>query len=175
MSIFKQKTTMSLNQTLLPEFQQEATSTRNILALVPYDNPDWKPHEKSMKLSALAAHVAEIPTWVGMIVNMDELDFAKMDYKPPVISNNAELLDFFDKHISDAVAVLQNASDEQLMGNWTMRNGERIFFTMPRMAALRTWCMNHVYHHRAQLGVYLRMNNIPLPFIYGPTADNQDM
>lgn len=164
---------MPLNQTLLPELEQEGASTRKILALVPFTNPDWKPHEKSMTMLRLATHIAELPGWISMTINTTELDFAKSEYKPFVAASNEELLKMYDESLAKAMEDLGNASDATLMENWTMRNGDTVYFTMPKMAVLRTWCFNHLVHHRAQLGVYLRLNNILLPSIYGPTADEQ--
>ena len=164
---------MPLNQSLLPELTHEGQSTRKILALVPLNNPDWKPHEKSMPVQSLAAHVAELPGWISMTLNTKELDFAKFDYKPVQPKSNEELLKIFDENQVKAIEDLTNASDATLMENWTMRNGDTIYFTMPKIAVIRTWAMNHTVHHRAQLGVYLRLNNVPVPNVYGPTADEK--
>lgn len=161
---------MSLTHTFLAELRQEAIATRKILAAVPVDKSDWKPHEKSMKLGRLATHVAEIGSWVRFTLLQDELDFAKSDFKPFVYSSTEELLDYFDKNIADAEAVLSTCGDEILRDNWTMRTGEQIYFTQAKGEVVRTWCFNHLIHHRAQLGVYLRLLDIPLPGTYGPTA-----
>ncbi len=164
---------MTIAQQMLAELQQEAIATRKILALVPFDKGDWKPHEKSMALTNLARHTAEIYGWPKETVQMDELDFSKMDYKPQEFKSNEELLAFFDKCLAKAKEILSAASDEEMAKPWTMRNGEVIYFTMPKAQVMRTWVLNHSVHHRAQLGVYLRLLDIPLPGTYGPTADEQ--
>lgn len=161
---------MTLSPIFLAELQQEAIATRKILAAVPLDKGDWQPHEKSMKLLRLTTHVAELPSWVRITLLQDELDFAKEKFTPFVPESTEALLDYFDKNMADAVEVLTNCADEVFAGNWTMRSGEQIYFTQPKINVLRTWCFNHLVHHRAQLGVYLRLLNIPLPSSYGPTA-----
>lgn len=160
---------------LLEEFKQEAASTRKILERVPDDKTDWAPHEKSMKLGRLATHVAEIPGWTYVTVSTDVLDFAANDYKPVIHATNAERLKFFDEQVAKSIEILEKTRDEDLEKNWTMRNGDTVYFTVPKKVALRTWVFNHQFHHRAQLGVYLRMLDIPLPGIYGPSADEQAM
>ena len=162
---------MKTGQILLAEVQQEAQNTRKLLALVPFDKLDYKPHPKSMALGNLSTHVAEISGWWKECLMADELDFAKMDYKPKVFANNDELLAYFDDLQVKAADILNNIDDAEFAKPWTMRSGEQIYFTLPKAAVVRSWCMNHLYHHRAQLGVYLRMLDIPLPGMYGPTAD----
>ena len=161
---------MALNQSLIPEFEQEAKSTRKILERVPLEKSAWKPHPKSTALGQLAVHVAELHGWPGSMLSSNELDFAKIDYKPSTANTTSELIDVFEANYSKGLNSIKNATDEMLLQNWTLRNGERIFFTLPRITVIRTG-FNHIYHHRAQLGVYLRLLDIPLPFIYGPTAD----
>lgn len=160
-----------LPQLFIEELKEEAIATRALLALVPIEQGEYKPHEKSMKLLSLATHVAEIPGWFADTITKDELDFSTMEYKPFVPANTAELLATFDKKILEAENILSTISDEQLQDNWTMRNGAQIYFTLPKSKVVRTWCLNHWYHHRAQLGTYLRMLNIALPGTYGPSAD----
>ena len=162
---------MSLNQSFLPEWKHESKATRKMLATVPFDNPDWKPHGKSMSLARLAGHVAELSGWADVTLLQDELDFAKMDYKPFVPGSTEELLAYFDKKNAEATEILNNVSDETLTNNWTMRYGEQIYFTLPKLSVLRTWVFNHIIHHRAQLSVYLRLLDVPVPGMYGPTAD----
>ncbi len=164
---------MTIAQQMLAELQQEGIATRKILAKVPIDKKDWKPHEKSMSLGSLARHVAEIFGWPKETITMDELDFAKSDFTPKVLNSNEELLALFDKCLAKAKEILEATSDEEIAKPWTMRNGEIIYFTMPKAQVMRTWVLNHSVHHRAQLGVYLRMLNIPLPGTYGPSADEQ--
>lgn len=160
-----------LGQSLIPELQHEAAQTKKMLEKVSYDQWQWKPHEKSMALGRLATHVAELPGWITMIANTDELDFSTMDYKPTELKSTEELTAFLDKNAQEAVAVLQSVSDERLMGDWTLRDGEQVFFTMPRIAVIRSMAMNHMIHHRAQVSVFLRLLNVPVPGMYGPSAD----
>ena len=162
---------MTIANQMLAELQQEGTTTRKMLALVPFDKKDWKPHEKSMALGSLSRHVAEIYGWPKETVLDDELDFAKMDGKPVEINSNEELLALFDRCIAKAKEVLGKTPDEGMSKPWTMRQGEMIFFTMPKSQVMRTWVLNHSVHHRAQLGVYLRLLDIPIPGSYGPSAD----
>lgn len=166
---------MKLSQILLAEFQFEAINTRKLLALVPMDKLDYKVHEKSMSLGRLSIHLAEIAGWWKECLVNDELDFAKGDFTPKTFETNAELLAYYDDLVSKTEIILNEVSEEEFSKPWTMRNGEQIYFTMNKAAVVRTWCLNHWYHHRAQLGVYLRMLNIPVPGIYGPSADDQGM
>jgi uncharacterized damage-inducible protein DinB len=168
---------MSINTPLLMELQHEMKSSRKMLERVPFEQGAWKPHEKSSSLLALAAHVARVPSWVERAITMDEFDmgipgaFPKVE--PPKDMN--ELLGIFDKHAATAIALLEGASDETLMKPWTFRNGEKVFFTMPKAAVIRNMAFNHHYHHRGQLSVYLRLLNVPVPGMYGPSADEQRM
>jgi len=155
----------------LAELEHEAGVARTVLERVPEDKFDWKPHEKSMSFGRLASHVAEMFGWTPPTLEHPELDFSKMDYKPFEPKTNAELLEFFDKNVAEAVEALRITTDEQFMENWTMRNGEQIYFTMPKVAVMRSFVMNHIVHHRGQLSVYLRLNDIPVPALYGPSAD----
>ncbi|MFC4261636.1 DinB family protein [Ferruginibacter yonginensis] len=164
---------MTIAQQMLAELQQEAVATRLTLAAVPMDNQDWKPHEKSMPLGALAKHVAEIYGWPKETVVYDELDFSKGDYTPKVAETTADLLALFDKCLETATTILSTTTDEEMHKPWTMRNGDMVYFTMPKMQVMRTWVLNHSVHHRAQLGVYLRLLGIAVPSTYGPTADQQ--
>lgn len=161
-----------ISESLIAELKQEAIATRKMLELVPLEKSDWKPHEKSMSLGRLTSHVAELPTWISYTADQDELDFKKIDYKPFVPESNSDLLSFFDKNVENAVKSLENCSDEDMKKNWTLRSGEQIFFTLPKVGVMRSMNMNHMIHHRGQLSVYLRLLNIALPGVYGPTADN---
>ncbi len=160
-------------ESFIHEIQQESANTRNLLAVVPFDKLDFKPHEKSMSLKQLSIHVAEISGWWKECVVNDELDFSKMDYKPREFKNSEELLAYFDDLVAKAIDILKNITEDDLMKPWTMRNAEQIYFTAPKVGVVRTWCLNHLYHHRGQLTVYLRLLDVPLPSIYGPTADMQ--
>lgn len=162
---------MKLSQILLAEIKQEAVATRKLLELVPFEKADFKSHEKSMTLLRLATHVAEISGWWKECLVLDELDFAKGDFTPKVYNSTADLLELHDTLMVKAEKILNEVSEDEFQKPWTMRNGEVIYFTSPKSEVVRTWCMNHLYHHRAQLGVYLRLLDVPLPGVYGPSAD----
>ena len=162
---------MSYNQGLIAELKMEAASTRKMLERVPVEKNDWKPHDKSMKLGRLATHVAELPGWITTTMTTDELDFAKIDYKPVIAATNEELLAKLDENVNKAIASLENANDADFEKMWTLRNGEKVFFSMPKKVVLRTVAYSHHYHHRGQLSVYLRLLDIPIPGMYGPSAD----
>jgi hypothetical protein len=166
---------MALSEALLPEFDQEMANTRKTLERVPLENPGWKPHEKSMTMGRLSQHVAELPGWAVFTIEKDSLDVAPPGappyQPPPPPASRQELLAMFDKNVAAGRAAIAGASDEHLMMPWSLLFGGRTVFTLPRIGVLRTSLMNHLIHHRAQLGVYLRLNNIPVPALYGPSAD----
>lgn len=169
---------MSLSEMLLPEFDQEMASTRTVLERVPENHLDYKPHEKSMTLGRLAGHVAEIPSWATVTIDEDELDFAPADgskWEPFLPSSTAELLEKFDGFVVAARAALAGCSDEAFGKPWKLLSGGHEIFTLPKIAVVRAFVLSHMIHHRAQLGVYLRLNDIPLPSIYGPSADEGNM
>jgi len=166
---------MGLGEALHGEMEQEAATTRKLLERIPADKFDWKPHDKSMTMGQLASHVAEMVNWTTPTMDQPELDFSKFDYKPFVPKTSEELLEFFDKNIVEALETLKNSPDEKFFEPWTMRNGEQIYFTMPKAVTMRSFIMNHIVHHRGQLSVYLRLNDIPVPAIYGPSADEGQM
>ncbi len=164
---------MKQSEILLAEVKQEAIATRKLLELVPFEKADYKPHEKSMTLLRLATHVAEISGWWKECLLDEELDFAKGDHKPKVLTSTADIVALHDKHILQAEKILTEISEDEFAKPWTMRAGETIFFTKCKSEVVRTWCMNHLYHHRAQLDVYLRLLDVLLPGVYGPSADAQ--
>ncbi len=166
---------MGMNETFIAELKHEAASTRKLLERVPMDKPDWTPHTKSMKLGNLANHIAELLSMTMVIMDQDELDFATFEYKPQIPKTTEELLKKFDDMVEKAVECLKKADDAKFMENWSMRNGDKIFFTLPKAAVLRSFTFNHEYHHRAQLGIYLRLLDIPVPGVYGPSADENNM
>ena len=159
----------------LNELENEAKVTRSVLERVPADKFDWKPHEKSMTFGRLASHVAEMFGWTKSTLTSDVLDFATMEYTPFEPKTTDALLAFFDEHIATAKAALSSTSDETFLTDWTMRNGDQVYFTMPKVAVMRSFVLNHIIHHRGQLSVYLRLNDIPVPSIYGPSADEGTM
>ena len=146
---------MKQSEILLAEIKQEAIATRKLLELVPFEKADYKPHEKSMTLLRLATHVAEISGWWKECLLDDELDFAKGDHKPKVLTSTADIVALHDKHILQAEKILTEISEEEFAKPWTMRAGETIFFPKCKSEVVRTWCMNHMYHLRALLDVYL--------------------
>jgi len=164
---------MPLNEVFIAELENEAKATRRLLERVPIEKSDWQPHGKSMTMGRLASHVAEISGWVAHTLDADELDFSKMDYKPKIAKSNAELLEIFEENHKKALNSLKNAKDEEFMKPWTLRNGEHVYMTLPKAVVLRSFAYSHQIHHRGQLTVYMRMNDVPLPGIYGPTADEQ--
>ncbi len=166
---------MSLSAALIGELQQEATATRKCLERIPENKFDWKPHEKSFTMIRLATHIAETVGWAKETIEKPELDFAEQDYEPFEPKTTAELVEYFDKNLVAATESLKNASDEAMMENWKLRNGEEIYFDMPRIQVLRGMVFNHIVRHRGQLSVYLRLNDIPVPALYGPSADEGSM
>jgi uncharacterized damage-inducible protein DinB len=167
---------MSLGQSLLPEFDHEMAGTRRTLERVPEDRLFWTPHDKSMTLGGLASHLANLPSWVGYTVERDSLDVAPVGQPPlrqPPMTSRPALLDHFDRHVAEGRALLAAAADERLLAPWTLLGGGQAYFTMPRIAVLRSFVMNHSIHHRAQLGVYLRLLDVPVPGLYGPSADER--
>lgn len=165
---------MSLKDALLPEFDQETASTRRVLERIPEHGLSWKPHAKSMSFGNLAGHVAELPSWVVPTLTQESLDLNPPGgpaYKTPDFDTRQEILDLFDRNVAQARAALAQTSDEAFLVPWTLLSDGQAFFTMPRAAVMRGFVMNHLIHHRAQLTVYLRLNDIPVPSVYGPSAD----
>jgi uncharacterized damage-inducible protein DinB len=164
---------MAIAQSLLPEFDHEMRSTRTLLERVPADHASWKPHEKSYALGSLALHVAQLPMWAGMTMQTAEFDMASPQARDDRSFQGTDtLLATFDANVATARAAIEAAGDAEFMSSWTLKAGDQEIFSMPRVAVLRSFVMNHLIHHRGQLTVYLRMKNVPLPEIYGPTADS---
>jgi uncharacterized damage-inducible protein DinB len=165
---------MSISESLLPEFDHEMANTRKTLERVPEDKFDWRPHPKSTTLGYLATHLGFLPGWAVNAINLESLDLAPGGGPPPKVpaaASRQEVLDMFDKNVTEARAAIAGASDEHLLKPWSLLMGGRTIMTMPRIAVLRGMVMNHNVHHRAQLGVYLRLNDVAVPAIYGPSAD----
>ncbi|HXL22950.1 MAG TPA: DinB family protein [Candidatus Dormibacteraeota bacterium] len=165
---------MTIGQSMLPEFDQEMQNTRKTLERVPDDKWGWKPHEKSGTVGWLTGHIATLPGWLAMTIQTKELDYAPVDgpkYTPPKIENRKDALAEFDKSAAEARTALANASDKDMMEGWTLLAGGKEIFTMPRIACIRGFVMNHLIHHRAQLGVYFRLLDVAVPGLYGPSAD----
>ena len=161
---------MSISEMLLPEFDQEMANTRKILERVPEDKLSYKPHEKSMTLGRLAGHVAELPSWAAHTLKVEvlELQPGQQAFSP---KSTRELLDKFDESTKEARETISGTSDEELRKTWTMNYAGKTILSMPRSAVLRSVVMNHLIHHRAQLGVYLRLLDVEIPGMYGPSAD----
>lgn len=164
---------MEIRQMLLPEFDHEMEKTRAILERVPEGKPDFKPHAKSMPLSKLAGHTAQLPGLAIRIVELPNLDFANSDMKPLVMESRQQLLAAFDALAEKARAAIAKASDEEWQKNWRLSFQGRTIVDQPRFLVYRDMFLNHMVHHRAQLGVYLRLNDVPLPGTYGPSADDK--
>ena len=165
---------MTLNEALLPEFDREMANTRKTLERVPEARFDWKPHQKSMPMGRLAQHLSQLPSWAVETIERESLDLAPPGappYQPRIMNSRREILEAFDKNVAAARVAITGAKDEHLLQAWTLLSGGKAVFTMPRLAVLRNLVMNHTIHHRAQLGVYLRLNEVPVPALYGPSAD----
>jgi uncharacterized damage-inducible protein DinB len=164
---------VSIKDALLPEFDHEMAVTRRLLERVPEADLAWKPHDRSMSLGGLATHLSHIPHWTDAITQQTEVDMASIpqDRTPKVPADRAGLLEMFDRNVAAARARLAAMSDGEYLAMWTFKKAGQIVFSMPRIAALRGFLMNHSVHHRGQLSVYLRLRNVPLPAMYGPSAD----
>lgn len=165
---------MSISEFLLPEFDHEMVGTRKVLARCPDDKFDYAPHPRSFKMGSLATHIVNMLGWTVDTIDKDSFDIAPPGappYKEEPATSTADLLERFDKQSAAARAAIAGASDEQLLGMWSLLQGGNTLFSMPRIACIRSFIMNHIIHHRAQLTVYLRMNDIPVPALYGPSAD----
>jgi uncharacterized damage-inducible protein DinB len=165
---------MTIGQSMLPEFDQEMQNTRKTLERFPDEKWNWKPHDKSGTAGWLAIHVATMVGWLPMTISTEELDYAPVDgpaFELPKIANRKELLAEFDKNAAESRAALSKVSDAEMIKNWKLLAGGQEIFTMPRVACIRGMVMNHLIHHRAQLTVYYRLLGIPVPGLYGPSAD----
>lgn len=161
---------MPFSQMLLPEFDEEMKNTRKLLERVPDGRFDYQPHTKSMTLGRLASHVAELPAWAAMTLDREVFEL-EPGFKPYFAASRAELLETFDKKVAEARERIAAASDEDWAKIWTFRYAGKEMMAMPRSAVMRITVMNHLIHHRAQLGVYLRLNDVEIPGMYGPSAD----
>jgi uncharacterized damage-inducible protein DinB len=169
---------MSLNQALLPEFDAEMANTRKTLERVPDSKLSWKPHPKSGSMAWMAGHLANLPGWATITIKQDSLDLSPDGAPPkpqPEPTSQKEFLATFDKNVAEARAALAGADDATLLKPWSLLKTRQVLMTMPKIGCLRAFVLNHIIHHRAQLGVYLRLNDIPVPAIYGPSADEGGM
>ena len=163
---------MSLIKIFLTELEQEAASTRKMLKIVPDDKYDWKAHPKSMTIRALTTHIAEIPGWIEHGIINDGLDFATTPYSPKVVNSTKELLQLFEESLAKAKTQLIEKNEAKLDGRWVMRNGDMVLMDLSKAEVIRH-SLSQLIHHRAQLGVYLRLLDIPIPGVYGPSADER--
>ncbi len=167
---------MPIAAALLPEFDHEMAGTRRALERVPDSAFGFTPHEKSYTMQALVSHLANLPSWTSMTILHDSLDMAPQEGEAPrqeAMRSTGEALATFDRNVAAAREALAEASDETLIGPWSLLAGGQEIFTMPKVAVLRSFVLNHMIHHRGQLTVYLRMNDVPLPALYGPSADEE--
>ena len=164
---------MSTKTALLAELKHEAVNTRKMIERVPTEKLQWRPHAKSMTIGRLATHIAELPLWFERIVNTDEFDFGKAVFGRDTKENTEMILQLFDERLREAVSTLEHADDEILNGQWNARRNEQLILQLPKKVALRNFAYNHVYHHRGQLSVYLRLLDIGVPGMYGPSADEK--
>jgi uncharacterized damage-inducible protein DinB len=165
---------MPMIDALLPEFEHEMANTRRVLERVPDNRLDWRPHPKSWTMGALATHVATLPSWTVETLNRSELDLnpgGQPAPRTPEAKSREELLERFDGHVAAARSALASTTDAALFAPWSLLDNGKCLMTLPRAAVLRSFVLSHIIHHRAQLGVYLRLNDIPVPAIYGPSAD----
>jgi uncharacterized damage-inducible protein DinB len=161
---------VSISDTLIAELDQEAPATRKALERVPEDKLVWKPHEKSMPLGRLATHIAEVPAWGKVTIAQDTLALDS-SFEPTILGSVSEVLDLFDKNVSMFRDLLTTTPDEEFAGTWTMTHSGKEVFADTKLSVVRRMVMNHLVHHRGQLSVYLRLNDVPLPMTYGPSAD----
>lgn len=161
---------MPLVDALLPEFDREMTTTRTVLERVPADKFEWKPHVKSFSLGVLATHVATLPTWGAETLNRIEIDVSGSQV-PTALPSKADLLAAFDQNVATARAALVGKTDAELMATWSLKRGGKTLFSMPKSVVLRSFFLSHLIHHRGQLTVYLRLLDVPVPSVYGPSAD----
>jgi uncharacterized damage-inducible protein DinB len=167
---------MSIAESILPEFDRETATTRLLLERVPEAQAAWRPHVKSMSLGELAMHIANLPRWTSIAIERTEFDANPPDGSQlprPGFESAPALLQTYDANVSAARALLVRTTDGEFMVQWTLKNGGKSMFSMPRVAVLRSFVLNHAVHHRGQLSVYLRLLDVALPNIYGPTADTQ--
>lgn len=161
---------MSIISSFLKEMEKESITTRKMLSIVPEDKFDWQPHPKSMTVRQLTTHIAEMPTFVSLAVTTDELDFNAQPYQPVQINNKEELLQYFETILAESKAHLAATNEEIMPESWTMRAGDNIYAQLTKEEAVRM-SFSQIVHHRAQLGVFLRLLDVPIPGSYGPSAD----
>ncbi len=165
---------MNIIELLLKEYDVEIANSRRMLERIPSDKYDWQPHVKSMTVRRLATHLADLPNWFAMTLNTSELDFQNNNWKEEVVNDTEELLSYFDRSVINGRENLKYAAQEQLNQMWTLRSGEHIILTVTKYEMIRI-TFGQIIHHRAQMGVFLRLLNIPIPGVYGPSADEMEV
>lgn len=164
---------MAIKDALIGELKYESSLTKKMLERVSFDKKEWKPHEKSMTLGRLATHVAEIPHWISRVINMDEFDFLVQGFSSHTAGSQEELIKIFTEKLNKALTDLESMDDESFDKIWTVRRGKQVFSQIKKRVAVRSWGFNHFIHHRGQLSVYLRLLDVPVPGMYGPSADEK--
>lgn len=165
---------MPIKDAFIAELKHESGLTKKMLERAPLDKKDWRPHEKSMTLGRLSTHVAEISHWVSDIRHIDDFDFiTNYNFKPVIAASTEELLHIFQTNLDKAIDDLSSMDDGDFNKNWTVRRGEHVMFSTPKKVAIRGWALSHMIHHRGQLSVYLRLLDVPVPGMYGPSADEK--
>ena len=167
---------MTIAESILPELEMEMAGTRKVLERVPADKLDWKAHPKSNTIGWVACHLAEIPGWVEGTLTQDSWDIhpeGGEPYRTPKLNSRQEILDLFDANVAAAKRSIAATPDEEFARSWSLLSGGQTLITLPKLGVIRAWVLNHTIHHRAHLCVYLRLNDIPVPALYGPSADEQ--
>ena len=164
---------MTFAESLVAELKHESGLTQKILERVPFDRKEWWPHVRSMSLGRLATHIAEIPHWIPQILESDSFDFASRPYQPRTAASPEELMEIFRVNIDSSVTALEKATAEDLNKIWVVKRGEQVIYQVLKQAAIRGWAFSHLFHHRGQLSVYLRLLEVPVPGMYGPSADER--
>ena len=165
---------MSIAESILPEFDQEMAGTRKVLERVPNDKLDWRAHPKSNTIGWVGSHLANIPLWTKFTIAQDSLDIAPKEgepYRTPVMASHEAMVEEFDRNVAEARKAIEGASDAEFMQMWSLLSGGETILTMPKIAVIRSFVLNHSIHHRAYLCSYLRLNDIPVPGLYGPSGD----
>jgi len=163
---------MAIKESLLPEFDNEMSTTRKLLERIPFGDAEWKPHPKSFSMFDLAGHIIKIPAWADITLNSSSFDLGAEPPPKPAYASTADMVAAFDKNVSEAREILASKSDTEMMESWTMKKEGKDILTMPKVAVVRGFILNHLIHHRGQLSVYLRLKDVALPSIYGPSADD---
>lgn len=164
---------MAVKDAFIAELKHESSMTRKMLERIPLDKKEWRPHEKSMTLGRLATHVAETTHWISDIINADEFDFMGRSFTPHTASSSGELLQIFDDNLKAAIRDLEKMNDDDFKKSWIVKRGEQVMYNTPKKVAIRGWAFSHLIHHRGQLSVYLRLLDVPVPGMYGPSADEK--